>query len=101
MLEAELPHASFIYSVNLFIFVCSICTWLDLRLEPIEYEFLKPFFFIGQRSQVFQSSHENLISRHVGEDGHLCFLLQTPCFGFVTLIHKSVVIFLGGNTTPM
>lgn len=32
MLGAELPFARFIYSVNLFTFVCSVCTWLDLRL---------------------------------------------------------------------
>ena len=58
VLGAELPLAHFVGRVNLFIFVCSVYTWLDLRLERIAHAIHKPFLFISQRSQVFQSSDE-------------------------------------------
>lgn len=61
VLGAELPFAHFIGSVNLFMFVCSVCTWLDLRLELTADAIHKPFLFISSRSQVFQSSYEKPI----------------------------------------
>lgn len=61
VLGAELPFAHFIDSVNLFVFVCSVCTWLDLRLELTAHAIHKPFLFMSSRSQVFQSSYEKPI----------------------------------------